>query len=241
MKVAARVFALISLVLMAAVVSGCAETGAKPVASSPAPAAVVNPFADSYRDLRGALSEEDRGRLAPSRGEPEVVPGGAGYDEDNLKMVEDGYYPIGISQVKGRNGDLKDAVSQGMSVGAAAVVIYQPAEGADEENRQWLATYWEKTKPPILGLAVLDMPKDGRRKSARRKGAVVAAVIKDSPAFQAGLAKGDVITRIGGHEVVDANDFRLTFPGFAGREAHIRFIRNNRKHVVTVRLGVELP
>jgi S1-C subfamily serine protease len=154
-------------------------------------------------------------------------------------MIEDGYYPIGISQFSGQKGDPKDAVSHGVSLHAAAVVLYDRSDGAAASDARCVATYWQKTKPPMLGLAVLDMPTETQRKAGRRAGAVVAVVVRNSPAFYAGLAQGDIITRIGNHEVLNAEDFRSAYPAFAGRETEIRFLRNNRKNSVKVNFGTE--
>lgn len=67
------------------------------------------------------------------------------------------------------------------------------------------------------------------------KGAAVTQVLANSPAEQAGLQVGDIITAINGAEVKSANDV-VNGIGFlrVNSRANIQFLRSNRSHSVNV-------
>jgi serine protease Do len=69
-------------------------------------------------------------------------------------------------------------------------------------------------------------------------GALIGDVVPDSPAEKAGLQRGDLVTRIGGVEVKDANDLMnrvaLLIPG---SKAELTVIRGGKERKVTVTVG----
>jgi hypothetical protein len=101
----------------------------------------------------------------------------------------------GIYRSAGHPGHPADSGSSGRATG----VIYNPYSG---RRVNYFASYWVKLKPPIFGTS-LEHPGAGvQEKSGIDRGMLVKAVVDDSPAFLAGVRKGDILVRIG---VVDIN------------------------------------
>lgn len=70
------------------------------------------------------------------------------------------------------------------------------------------------------------------------QGAYVAEVADDSPGGEAGIQVGDIITRIGDHEVTSADGFILAVRSYAvGDEVEVQFVRNGEEQSVNVTLG----
>jgi serine protease Do len=70
------------------------------------------------------------------------------------------------------------------------------------------------------------------------KGVAVAQVEPNSPAQQAGLKVGDVITGINGTSVSDVNQFRLQIAGMSpGTKADLKIVRDGREQNVDVTLA----
>jgi serine protease Do len=76
---------------------------------------------------------------------------------------------------------------------------------------------------------------------AKPEGALVNQVESGSPAEEAGLKKGDVITAIDGQPVVEENDLRLAVAQAApGARVHLKVMRNGHEMDLTATLA-ELP
>ncbi len=67
------------------------------------------------------------------------------------------------------------------------------------------------------------------------KGALVADVTKDSPAYKAGLKSGDIILEYDGKEIQEMNNLpRLVAATPVGKKVQLRILRNGKSKVVTV-------
>ena len=90
-----------------------------------------------------------------------------------------------------------------------------------------------------LGLYVQDLTRElsGALNMADTRGALVAEVALGSAAEQAGLQAGDVVTRIGGRPVRNAQDF-LNLEGHMpiGEPVAVALVRDGREREVTVRV-----
>lgn len=72
----------------------------------------------------------------------------------------------------------------------------------------------------------------------RARGALVGRVTADSPAAQAGLQTGDVITRFAGREVNDSRDLpRIVADTPVGRQVPVTIIRRGTEQTVNVTVG----
>jgi len=75
-------------------------------------------------------------------------------------------------------------------------------------------------------------------KLADDAGALVGEVTKNSPAEQAGLREGDVVTEFNGQKVADSRHLRLTVAQTApGTQVGVKILRDGKPMDFTVRLG----
>jgi S1-C subfamily serine protease len=93
---------------------------------------------------------------------------------------------------------------------------------------------------PFLGISTVTLTPGIQRQLGIDvgKGAVVAAVTPGSGADQAGLAQGDVITRIGGRDVSSADDVTAAVSDHKpGDTIDITIDRNGTTRTVTAKIG----
>jgi serine protease Do len=70
------------------------------------------------------------------------------------------------------------------------------------------------------------------------KGAIVAKTEKDSPAAQAGLKDGDVITSVNGEAIADSHDLARKIAALGPKkEAELAVVRNGSSQTIKVTLG----
>jgi serine protease Do len=98
-------------------------------------------------------------------------------------------------------------------------------------TRGYMGIYIQPLTPDLA--RAFDMPD--------QRGALVASVSPRSPAAEAGLREGDVITRFNGKEVVDSRQFRLMVSQTPPEtRTDLEFLRDGKPQSATVRLA-ELP
>lgn len=89
-----------------------------------------------------------------------------------------------------------------------------------------------------LGLLARSQPSNEGRSAIFTEGAVVSEVPSDSPAGQAGIQKGDVITKVGGKRMNDAVDLTATIRSYAaGTKVPVTIRRDGQERTVEVTLG----
>lgn len=89
-----------------------------------------------------------------------------------------------------------------------------------------------------LGLLARAQPSNEGRSAIFTEGAVVSEVSSDSPAGQAGIQKGDVITKVGGKRMNDAVDLTATIRSYAaGTKVPVTIRRDGQERTVEVTLG----
>src|SRR5205085_11479268 len=88
----------------------------------------------------------------------------------------------------------------------------------------------KKVTHAYLGVSIGD--------ATARSGAAVGGITDGSPAADAGLKKGDVITSFGDNSISDANDLTEAV-GLAkpGDKVKVTYVRGGQTHAVTVTLG----
>lgn len=75
-------------------------------------------------------------------------------------------------------------------------------------------------------------------KLSDEKGALIADIIKDSPADKGGLKKGDVVKKINGEDVIDSNDLVVKVSHFpVGEKIKVQFIREGKETELFVEIG----
>jgi serine protease Do len=93
-----------------------------------------------------------------------------------------------------------------------------------------------------LGVSAQPVSEDIARSlgMSRARGALVAEVTAESPAARAGLAPGDIITRVNEREVADARSLaRLVAAVEPGAEADITYLRDGRARTARVSLATQ--
>lgn len=100
----------------------------------------------------------------------------------------------------------------------------------------YLATYWIKMKPPIFGTHIRDLTPEIKQQIGSNKGVLIYAVIKDSPAFEADILKGDVIKKIGDVSVYDPESFQRALSVYEGKETNVTILRGGKEITKSVKL-----
>ncbi len=99
-----------------------------------------------------------------------------------------------------------------------------PSEGRllkpQTPHYEYIASYWSRLPPPVLGLHVQDTGKH-----ALPGGIPIVAVVKDSPAAAAEIQAGDLLLRLGETEISDADTLQQATRRYAGKEVEIVFAR----------------
>jgi Do/DeqQ family serine protease len=104
-------------------------------------------------------------------------------------------------------------------------LVVDSALNGGKVSRPWFGAELQSVTSEITDALGLDRP----------QGAVVAAVIPQSPAAEAGLRKGDVVLAVDGHEAPNAQavQYYFTMKGLSG-EAAVDLLRDGRKTAVRV-------
>lgn len=97
------------------------------------------------------------------------------------------------------------------------------------DRYDYLATYWIKMKPLILGVRAQDLTPEIRQSIGSNKGVLVNAVVKNSPAFRADILKGDILRKINEVELYDAKSFHNMIENFAGQKVVVEILRDGKE------------
>jgi S1-C subfamily serine protease len=96
-------------------------------------------------------------------------------------------------------------------------------------------------KKSYLGVQCTDVPEDVRERMSIPEGVYLSEVADDSPAMQAGLQKGDVITSMGGEEVHYSTTIsRILLEQEAGAEVEVTLMRPSGEGYTEMELTVTL-
>ena len=96
------------------------------------------------------------------------------------------------------------------------------------------ASYWVKLPKPTFGTHFIKIAKNTVQDEV--PGALVIAVIKDSPAAKAGILKNDSIVKIDQVDVNSPDDLIAVIKKSKGKSVDVEFIRGGIKDQVTVNL-----
>ena len=111
---------------------------------------------------------------------------------------------------------------------ASAVLALGLVGVASSQSRgvSWLGVYSQEITPEL---------RDGLNYNG--DGVLIQRVVPDSPADDAGLRRGDVITRVGGRTIDTPNELASVIRGYSpGRTVEIQFVRDGRRQTADVRL-----
>jgi S1-C subfamily serine protease len=120
------------------------------------------------------------------------------------------------------------------------VIEVSEADLNDKNSKfEFYATYWAKLPQPILGLHVIKLvTKSSDTKETRQeRGLKVIAVIKDSPAFKAGIQKGDVVLALNDSNTESPEEFSKSVFKQQGNRVKIKFARDDEEKEVAAELN----
>ena len=103
----------------------------------------------------------------------------------------------------------------------------------------YAATYWAKSKPPLFGVFVRALTDSDKAAAQSNRGVSVRAVINDSPAFNADILRGDIITSFAGVQVSGPDQFFATVAANAGKDVVVEVLRAGEPLTFRVRLKQE--
>jgi serine protease Do len=137
---------------------------------------------------------------------------------------------VGInSQIYSRTGGFM-GLSFAIPIDMAMKVVEQLKDGG-KVARGWLGVLIQDVTRELAESFGMDKP----------RGALVAKVLKDSPAEKAGLEVGDVVTRFNGKPVVRSSNLPpLVGISPVGKEVKVEILRKGKVKILRVELG-ELP
>lgn len=177
-------------------------------------------------------------------------------DKDNIDMLENGYDMMGSTGFEAGSITPEMALQHGKSIKADVVLVYSkyaskksalskieaikeaakttgeidPAVMADDEQQyKYYASYWAKLPMPIVGLHVIKLKQTSDDGTATDvDGLKILAVIKDSPAFKAGLKRGDVLLSMGGVHLQKPEELSQVARKNQGRKVDIDYERDGQ-------------
>lgn len=103
-------------------------------------------------------------------------------------------------------------------------------------NRSSYGAIFFVKKRQHLGVVVRDLNDDERRSLQTNKGVVIRVVVDNTPAFDADLLVGDVITSVDDQPVSTESTFSAMFSERKGKTVSIKFIRGTQAMEKSVRI-----
>jgi len=177
-------------------------------------------------------------------------------DEDNISMLETGYDMIGSSGFEAGSIAPDLALTHAKLIKADVVLVYSkyaskksalsklimikeaakttgevnPEVMEDEEAYQYYASYWAKLPMPLLGLHVIKLKYKEKNSDTivADEGLKILAVIKGSPAFNAGLKRGDTLLSLGGVALQQPQVLSQVVRQYQGESISIIYERNGQ-------------
>lgn len=105
-------------------------------------------------------------------------------------------------------------------------IAYMPYS---QRRYNYVASYWIKFKPAILGAHLTCLTPEERKKIGSNKGLAIRAVLNGSPAFKADLFKGDIVKKVKDIEIMEPKDLRKAVKKYAGDKVVFHIIRDGKK------------
>ena len=106
----------------------------------------------------------------------------------------------------------------------------------------YYASYWAKLPMPLLGVHIIKLQmqaSDGGQDVIKDEaGLKLLAVIKESPAFKAGLVKGDTLLKIADVELTKPDDLFSAVKRYAGQTVVVKLQRNGADTELPVTLNL---
>ena len=225
-------------------------------------AAEVEP--DNYFERGYVVKNSPTVALQPDPDGPKLYRGTT-KTEDYQRLLRNGYELLGYSSFEAGDVPPEQALEQAKKVRADLVLVYsqrtgsvpvgvkieqlrEQAKAADNDEQAhttvelpesgkqdiyaYFASYWAKLAPPLIGVHVT-----GPRHDDEIKGLTVVALIRESPAAQAGIAEGDVLTRIGDIALDQPEALTRAAQQYAGQTVQVSLQREGRSDTASMTLN----
>ncbi|MFM7482369.1 MAG: PDZ domain-containing protein [Candidatus Methylopumilus sp.] len=117
-----------------------------------------------------------------------------------------------------------------------SVIEVSEADLQDKNSKfEFYATYWAKLPQPIFGVHVIKLvtTNSDTKEKKEEPGLKVRAVIKDSPAFKAGIEKGDIILKLNDLNVDSIEDYSKAVQKNQGTKVKVTLIRDDKEKITT--------
>lgn len=192
-------------------------------------AVLLTGCANGYRDFYTANVTENHAELELLKpGQQPVIYESSNFEPDVDKLVSKNFRVIGSSSFNGKMHSKEQLLEQAISVRSTHVIygskfvtnqitstpIFTPngfgginstAVTGQHMRYDQGAVYLAKSKHKLrFGIFLGDLTPELRKALGTNKGARIANVMEDTPAFEANLFKDDVITRIDNKEIINA-------------------------------------
>jgi hypothetical protein len=233
------------------------------IGSHPLKAAENNPFAAHYHaqntsNLKSLAANPDTKIYLSNHKE-----------DDNISMLESGHDLIGTSGFSATEASPDMALEHAKAIKADVVLFYRKYESAKTasskiqlikeaaKNKQeidpndltevptqyrYFASYWAKLPPPTFGVHVIKLKKRNAQADdvvESLPGLKVVAVIKDSPAATAQVARGDFLLKIADIELTQPEDLFKAVKKYAGTSVPLTYERAGEQGQATVTLNAK--
>ena len=112
----------------------------------------------------------------------------------------------------------------------------------EQTNYKYYASYWAKLPTPLLGVHVIKLAKKETaedEKAVEYAGLKVLAVIKDSPAANAGLKRGDVLLKLANNQLNKPEELSNVVRQHQGQEVAVEFERNGEKNITKTQINAK--
>ena len=190
-------------------------------------------------------------------------------EDDDISMLESGYDMIGSSGFTAGEVPPEQALAHAKALKADTVLVYSKYGSAktssgkmqmikeaaklgkeltekdlaeEPTNYKYYASYWAKLPAPLLGVHVIKLAKkesEENDKVVEYEGLKVLAVIKDSPAANAGLKRGDVLLKLANNKLNKPEELSNVVRQHQGQEVAVEFERNGEKNTTKTQINTK--
>ncbi len=186
-----------------------------------------------------------------------VVVEGSDLDTDRLLLTREGYEEITLMGTN-YSMNLKEIIESAKSLNAYVVVVYnnyrviegmqlvklEPVRRAKQDNTasdysQYTRffDYWKRLPKPILGVLVRELTKEELGYLKDPNGIYVVDVMKNTPAYDAQIIGGDIITSINAEGFSNKREFLDKISTNAGKRTRICLARGQEKICIDIMLN----
>jgi len=195
-------------------------------------------FFDFYEPFK---SPEDRGynviRLNKNE-EPKIL-SSSDINNDYFEMLSDYYVCLGATSFNGPSEDIIDSIKEQCKRIGATIALYSIeyayTTGSYNIRRYDYSVYYfvKFTDDVGFGIRLTDLDVRERQNYKRNTGAVVYIVYKRTPAFYSNIFRGDIIVKINGKEILDADDGDLVLYLLSkGDTVNIEILRDGKSETI---------